>query len=133
MALCQSILRRARQVGSHGLPNTVQELAKAECMGIEDITQYTDHLQKMGIPVTVDQFRLTSANSIVLWEMVKRGLGIGAMLREVADQTPGLVRLLPELPAISVPVWLVTHSEIRTSPRIRAVFDILAEELAKSA
>jgi len=32
-----------------------------------------------------------------------------------------------------VPVWLTTQREIRTSGRIRVVFDILAQELSRSA
>jgi hypothetical protein len=28
-----------------------------------------------------------------------------------------------------IPVWLVTHRELRTSRRIRVVYDLLAEEL----
>ena len=28
-----------------------------------------------------------------------------------------------------IPIWLVTHRELRTSRRIRIVFDVLAETL----
>jgi DNA-binding transcriptional LysR family regulator len=38
---------------------------------------------------------------------------------------PGVQPLLPELPMPSLPVWLTVHREIRTSPRIRAVYDFL--------
>jgi hypothetical protein len=30
---------------------------------------------------------------------------------------------------VKFPVWLVTHSELHTSPRIRLVFDLLADLL----
>jgi hypothetical protein len=32
-----------------------------------------------------------------------------------------------------VPVWLVTHGELKTNARIRAIFDILSEELTAGA
>ena len=63
------------------------------------------------------------------WEMVRQGLGIGTMMDEIAQQTPGVVRVLDEVPAVRFPVWLVTHRELHTARRIRCVFDLLADEL----
>ena len=61
--------------------------------------------------------------------MVRQGLGIGTMMDEIAQQTPGVVRVLDEVPAVRFPVWLVTHRELHTARRIRCVFDLLADEL----
>jgi hypothetical protein len=49
----------------------------------------------------------------------------------LADQTPGVRRLVPDMPPIPVPIWLVTHRELQSSPRIRLVQSILAEELSR--
>jgi DNA-binding transcriptional LysR family regulator len=119
-------------VQQHGMPKTKADLERAEWLGFDDTEQYASHLQRVGLNINASQFRILSSNGIVLWEMLKRGQGIGAMLREVAALTPDMVQLLPDLiPRTPVPLWLVTHRELRTSPRIRAVFDILGEELAK--
>ena len=88
-----------------------------------------EYLTKAGLPVTRDNFRLLSENGAVSWEFVKRGLGIAMMVREVAERTPGVEQVLPDLPPVPVPVWLVTHRELRTSRRIRLVYDLLAESL----
>jgi len=72
----------------------------------------------------------TTDSHVVGWEMLRRGLGIGGMLREVAAATPGVQQVLPELPPIPVPYWLCTHRELCTSRRIRVTFDLLAEALA---
>ena len=45
---------------------------------------------------------------------------------------PAPATALPSLDALVFPIWLVTHRELRTSRRIRIVFDILAEELGRS-
>jgi DNA-binding transcriptional LysR family regulator len=58
-------------------------------------------------------------------------MGVSFMLEEIASRTPDVVRILPDLPAFEVPLWLVTHRELRTSRRIRLVFDILIAELAR--
>ena len=63
------------------------------------------------------------------WALVQQGLGIGAMMEEIARDTPGVVRVLDDVPPILFPVWLVTHRELRTSRRIRVVFEALAEGL----
>ncbi len=87
----------------------------------------------MGIPIDAADFRLISNSAVVGWEMVKRGLGVAAMINEVARNTPAIVRLLPDLAPIRVPLWLVTHKELHSSPKICLVQNILAEELAQRA
>jgi DNA-binding transcriptional LysR family regulator len=72
-----------------------------------------------------------SESSITIWEMVRRGMGVGPMLSEVAERTPDVVNILPDMDPISVPIWLVTHQALASSPRIRLVQTILAEELAR--
>lgn len=121
----------ARWIAQNGRPGTPADLAGPGLIGFDDLERYAQHLRGMGIPAACDGFRLVSENSVVVWEMVKRGLGVAAMLREVAERTPGVERLLPEMPPIPVPVWLVTHRELHTSRRIRLVHDQLAEELSR--
>ena len=118
-------------VARKGMPASIDDLLPEDLVGFEPTEQFADHLQAIGIPVTADRFRIVSENAVVLWEMVRRGLGVSMMLREIAERTPGTVRLLPQLPVVSVPVWLVTHRELRTSARVRLVFDTLADELRR--
>ena len=115
----------------NGAPSSVAELVSGELLGFEPAERFAEHLNSAGIPVTPDDFRIVSENGVVIWELVRRGLGVGAMLREIAERTPGIIRLLPDLPGTPVPVWLVSHRELRTSQRVRLVFEILAEELRR--
>lgn len=118
-------------VARNGLPQTVADIGKVELLGFEPVERFVEHLSKVGIAVAASQCRIVSANSVALWEMTRRGLGVGMMLRECAEGMPGLVRLLPDLPGMPVPVWLVTHRELHTSKRVRLVFDAIAEHLAR--
>ncbi len=52
------------------------------------------------------------------------------MLDGVGDAEPRVRRVLPDMPPLPIPVWLATRRELRTSRRIRVVFDLLAEALA---
>jgi len=119
-------------VARHGMPLGAADLNPNDLVGYGDAARFAGFMQDIGLRVTAESFRLMSENSVAGWEMVKRGLGIGAMMREIAEQTPDLVEVLTELQLPRFPVWLVTHRELHTSRRIRVVFDILAEALRES-
>jgi DNA-binding transcriptional LysR family regulator len=117
-------------VAHHGMPVAPEDVVP-HLLGFDDTENYTAHLRSLGVPVETRDIRLISDSSIVIWEMVRRGMGVCLMLKEIAGRTPEVVQILPALPAFEVPLWLVTHRELRTSRRIRLVFDILSDELAK--
>ena len=90
-----------------------------------------DHIRAMGVPVTPESFVVHSENGIVAWEMVCSGMGICPMDASIAGREPRVEPVLPQLLRVDFPFWLVTHREIHNSPRIRLVFDHLAEVLAR--
>jgi DNA-binding transcriptional LysR family regulator len=115
----------------NGMPEKPEDIADADFIGYDPDGRFIEFLRAQGVPVSADSFRLISENSAVMWEMAKRGLGVSAQVREVAALTPDMVQIFPELAPVPVPMWLVTHRELRTSRRIRLVFDILADELGR--
>lgn len=117
-------------VARNGLPGGPADLANAAMMGFDD-PRFAGHLREIGIPIATDDLRIVSESSFVIWEMAKRGMGVAVMLHEVAERTPGMVNLLPDMAPVPVPIWLVTHEELQSSPRIRLVQAIMAEELAR--
>lgn len=58
---------------------------------------------------------------------VQQGVGLGVLSHRWAGHEPGLVRLLPEVSAAEIDLWLVTHEDLRHSARLRAVADHIAE------
>lgn len=87
-------------------------------------------MQALGFPITTANLRLHTGNHLVLWELVKQGLGVGVIIDEVGDGEPRVRRVLPEHPPISIEMWAVAHREVRTSRRVRLVFDAIVKELA---
>lgn len=113
----------------HGRPQDAADLSGAAFIGFAPVERLLLGLNAMGLPLTRRNFRLVTDNSAVVREAVVHDLGIAIMPREFAAMVPGLECVLPHL-ALPVPFWLVTHRELLTSRRIRAVFDLLAEEFS---
>lgn len=111
----------------HGRPEIVEDLADAVFVGSGDVTTYLRAIEPAGLPITRANIKYVSDSGIVAWEMVKQGLGMCIMTHELAALTPEVEQVLPDFPPMPVPIWLVTHRELRTSRRIRLVFDVLSE------
>lgn len=117
---------------SVGNPSSMADMSRAQFIGFSDDDRFLSGLNAMGFALTARNFAVHTENHMVLWELVKSGLGIGAIIEEVGDAEPLVERALPSLPAIPVPAWVVTHKEVHTSRRIRVVFDALVEHLGAS-
>jgi DNA-binding transcriptional LysR family regulator len=104
------------------------DLARVEIFAFDRTDIMIDGLRALGAEVTRRQFPIVTASHLVQWELCKQGVGICIMMAEIGDAEPRVRKLLPEV-AIPVPVWLVCHRELRTSRRIRLVFDRIAEAL----
>lgn len=114
-----------------GRVTKMSELKHHDFISFGDSAQMLQILTPMGFPIDADNFRLGSKNGNVAWEMVRQGLGIAPMMRDVAVNFPDVERVLPEMEPMRFPIWLVTHRELHTSPRIRLVFDFLVDFLSK--
>lgn len=104
------------------------DLAAAEFIGFKDNENFITALQKRGIPVTPAQFPVLASSHSVHWEMARAGVGIGTAPCGLGDTTPDMRRVLADV-GFRFPVWLVAHRELRTSPRVRIVWELLAEML----
>lgn len=118
-------------VKQRGLPNAPDEISSRDVVCFSEPDQFAEYARSVGVRAAAEDFRLIADNAVVAWELVKRGLGVGFMMREIADRTSDVVELFPGAATIQVPVWLVTHRELRTSRRIRVVFDLLADAFGK--
>jgi DNA-binding transcriptional LysR family regulator len=110
---------------------TLEKLTDAVFVGADDNARFVEVLAGLGARVRLEQFKWSTDSHLVGWEMVRRGLGIGVMIREIAEGTPGVTQVLRSVPPIPVPYWLCTHRELATSRRIRVTFDVLASALSE--
>lgn len=66
-----------------------------------------------------------------LAEAIEAGIGIGHLPCFIADTRPALVRLTAPAPEFSTGLWLLTHQDLRHSPRVRAFLDFCGAEIAR--
>jgi len=107
------------------------DLEGAQFLAFDRGETMVDYLAQMGLQLGPANFRIATDDHLVQWELCKRGLGVCFMMEAIGDAEPGVVRVPGGLPPMVVPMWLTTHRAVHTSRRLRAVFDILAEELPR--
>lgn len=66
-----------------------------------------------------------------LAEAVEAGIGIGFLPCFIADTKPALVRLAAPDPEFAADLWLLTHPDLRHSPRVRLFLDFMATEIGR--
>ena len=113
-----------------GNPKVPYDLRHADFISIDNSGMFLKGLNALGLNLAQRNFPIFTENYLVMWELVKHGLGIGVLDGNIGDAEPLVRRALPELEPLMFPIWLVAHREVNTSRRIRVVFDLLAEELA---
>ena len=115
----------------HGHPRHAEEAAHLPFVGADRSGHFLAYLHQQGLPLSEANFSCYADHSMAQWSLVRHGMGIGAMIDEIAGDTPGIVRVLEDVPPLRFPIWLVTHRELRTSRRIRVVFDALVKGMRR--
>lgn len=112
-----------------GTPRDPTELFAHELVGYDKVDSIVQGFKAHHEAITREAFALRSDDLIVHSQAVRAGLGIGFLADYVVRDDPIVLRVLPKLVLPELPMWITVHREIRTNPRIRAVFDFLAAAL----
>ena len=64
-------------------------------------------------------------------ELAVQGLGRRSCPAFLGDVSPALIRLAPPLAELEAGLWILTHSDLRRSARVRAFMDFAGAEMAK--
>lgn len=116
-------------IDRRGRPETRADLSRHDFVGFLDTDEMCAFLAQRDIQITAQNIRYRTDSGLVLWELVRAGLGIGIMSDDTGRTTPDVDLILPNEPVFAFPIWLVTHRELHSSRRIRTVFDHLADAL----
>jgi DNA-binding transcriptional LysR family regulator len=112
-----------------GVPRKPGDLVHHDLIGLDRDDSIIRSFAALGQPIERNSFVFRSDDHVVLWQALCAGFGIGFAATWLADREPSLERVLLELPMPTLPVWLAVHREIRSSARIRVLYDFLAEAI----
>lgn len=116
---------------THGRPKSVQEVSAMPTLAFDAPDRVLNLFESLGLSTGEEQIAAMTASGTMLIALARAGVGLTFLTEDMADLYPELELVYPEFPPVPVPVWLVTHRELHTSRRIRLVYDMLAEELAR--
>ena len=110
-----------------GTPKEPTELLQHALVGHDQSDAILQGFASFGYPLQREHFAFRTDDLIAYHAAVRSGLGIGFLADYAVRGDADLVPLLPMLKIPPLPIWLAVHREIRTSRRIRAVYDFLSD------
>ncbi|WP_075216982.1 LysR family transcriptional regulator [Mongoliimonas terrestris] len=119
-----------RYLERRGRPESLADLAGHDLIGFDRQTAAVRAIAaRLGLPEATS-FALKVDSNVAQLAAVRAGVGIGICQVGVARRDPDMVRLLAEAVSLDLPVHVVMHEDLRSSPRCRAVFDALVSGLS---
>jgi DNA-binding transcriptional LysR family regulator len=112
----------------HGKPERVEELSRHLLVGFDDT--FANHRAAVWLRQAAPDAKMSARNNSVLGLVyaVKSGIGLGPLPTALGDAEQDLVRVLGPIPELSRSWRLLTHTDLRRTPRISAFFDFIIEE-----
>ncbi len=112
----------------HGKPERVEDLSLHPLVSFDD--SMPNHRVVKWLKTVAPEATISARNNSVLGLMyaVKSGVGIGPLPAAIADGEQDLVRILGPIPELSRSWRLLTHPDLRRTPRISAFFDFIIGE-----
>lgn len=116
-------------VQQHGRPGSIVELADHSLIGFDGIMQ--NHRVAKWLPQAVPNARIVNRNSSMLGTVsaVRAGIGIAPLPTTLGDADETLVQVLPPVMELTRSWYLLSHPDLRKTPRIAAFIDHVLEDI----
>ncbi len=114
-----------------GMPDNLSDFADHDFVGFDQNPLIIDGMKNFGIQADQKTFKIRCDQQAIFWELVRAGCGIGPSQTRLTLQDPDIIQVFPQAKITPLPVWLAAPNALRNTPRIRIVYDMLANALQK--
>ena len=115
-------------IAANGVPASLDELDRFPIIGF-DREPSIRRLKDLGFTLTRDLFAFRCDDDVAQFAALKAGFGLGMCQNALAAREPNLVPVLPGQLTFEMEVWIVMHEDLKTSRRMRLMFDHLVAEM----
>jgi len=116
-----------RYLKAHGTPKTLAELREHPLIGF-DKTPSVRRLEGLSFPINRELFSFRCDSDLAQYSLLRSGFGIGVCQLGLGRRDK-LVHLLPGAFNYAIETWVVMHEDLKSSRRMRLMFDHLVEHL----
>jgi DNA-binding transcriptional LysR family regulator len=113
-----------------GTPTSWDELEAHSIIGFDTRPPTMPDGVDFDRPVSRETFALRTDNDVAQIAAVRAGFGIGVTQHGIARRS-GLTHVMPGALSFRLEMWVCMHENLKTSRRMRLMFDHLAESLAE--
>ncbi len=121
------VMGSAEYLARRQAPRSMEDLLDHDLIGADAAFQRLEVFRRLHRRFPRERFVATANTLDTMAALARTGLGLAVL---PSDQlSPGLERLLAFEPPVAAALWLLTHPDLRTVARIRALSDALFYEL----
>lgn len=120
-------------VERRGAPATLSELAMHDVIGPDRSRVDLAFAESLGSAFVRERLVLRTDSHPAQLAAARAGLGIAVAQVPIGTRDPALIRILPDHQVAVLDTWIVTHENLSQVPRVRAVFDALAQAFRQFA
>ncbi|MBV8565330.1 MAG: LysR family transcriptional regulator [Methylobacteriaceae bacterium] len=114
----------------HPLPRDLGEIVDHPLIGFDRDMSNARIAARAGFELARDDFAFRCDSDVAQLAALRAGFGIGGCQLGIARRDPNLVPVLPESLRFELDMWLAMHEDLRSSRRVRLLFDHLAATLS---
>jgi DNA-binding transcriptional LysR family regulator len=112
-----------------GTPRSFEDLMTHDFVGYDANNAIIAGFQGAGTAIDRDFFKTRCDESNAYWELVRAGCGVGFGQLGLGRADPLVSEIAVDIPLPTLPIWLTAHEAMRQTPRIRRVWNYLADGL----
>lgn len=115
-------------IAEFGMPETIEDVLTHPLIGFDRRASIRE-LKAIPVPFDRTLFSFRCDNDAVQFAALRAGFGIGVCQKALAKKYAELQPVLPGLTLFELEAWIVMHEDLKTSRRMRLMFDHLAKEM----